>query len=624
MLPVHQRLGDFEIIRLLGKGGMGEVYEAQQFHPPRPVALKVLAPWLAEDGEALQRFWREAAVPARLDHPNIVRIISTGQSDGIAFYTMQLVRGISLARLIELANAGPPPCTAPERTVANGLSSQETPGRGEPAPPPLPADEGAPPVLSGYLRDRYGTVARLGAQAARALAHAHRQGVLHRDIKPSNLMVDQHDHLYVVDFGLTRALAPDAMGTRAGAVRGTPWYMSPEQARGETVDERSDIYSLGVTLYELATQGLGPFTVSRQNAEAVMGQVKAGQWLPLRVLIPDVPPALEKVIHRALHFKPGRRLASAEELAAELESLPRGPGAVTRTARPFFPRGKEIAGLLRNRPFQVVLGLCVTLALAVLLVSALPRGPRSGGTGGEQAAAGPPQARPWRQRIPLLREDPLEPVWYERLAGDGRFFSQKREMMLFSGGGSYTLLALDNDPQRRWFEFAVRLSQLPDPRSEKVNQLGLFFGYRRNSQDPSKKSPFFVLQLDERKSPDHPDGRLLAGSANPIEAEGARGANDEWLRALPGVPPVTPLPARPLQQWRQLRVRALDGRVTVTADSSVKPLLSFSTEEMRAANAVEAEGLDPRGALGLWVREGAGYVQEATIMALPSDRAAPE
>src|SRR5207249_1017684 len=107
--------------------------------------------------------------------------------------------------------------------------------------------------------DRYRFVARLGAVAARSLAYAHRQGFLHRDIKPSNIMVDHHGHLHLLDFGLTRSLAPDSEGTQPGTVRGTPWYMSPEQARGEPVDQRSDIYSLGVTLYELATGGLGPF-----------------------------------------------------------------------------------------------------------------------------------------------------------------------------------------------------------------------------------------------------------------------------------------------------------------------------------------------------------------------------
>src|SRR5262245_65377394 len=108
MLEAKRRLGDFEIIRLLGRGGMGEVYEALQSHPQRHVALKVLAPWLAQDEEALARFWREAQVPAQLDHPGVVRIIATGKTDGIAYYAMQLVRGVSLARLMSQANATRP------------------------------------------------------------------------------------------------------------------------------------------------------------------------------------------------------------------------------------------------------------------------------------------------------------------------------------------------------------------------------------------------------------------------------------------------------------------------------------------------------------------------------------
>src|SRR5262249_5347734 len=123
----HQRLGDFEILRLLGKGGMGEVYEAQQLNPPRPVALKVLAPWLSHDDEALERFWREAAVPARLDHPGVVRIIATGRTeDGTAYYAMQLVRGLSLAEFIRRAAAGP---ATPEATVSAAASAVETPSR---------------------------------------------------------------------------------------------------------------------------------------------------------------------------------------------------------------------------------------------------------------------------------------------------------------------------------------------------------------------------------------------------------------------------------------------------------------------------------------------------------------
>src|SRR5262249_23770073 len=153
MLQTHHRLGEFEIIRLLGKGGMGEVYEAQQDRPRRRVALKVLAPWLAQDEEFLARFWREAEVPAQLDHPGIVRIITTGQADEIAYYTMHLVQGVSLAGMIRATrNLGTGTVTIMER-VGN------TPSIGSPAALDL-ADvqaiplEQPPSFIRDYMEDR--------------------------------------------------------------------------------------------------------------------------------------------------------------------------------------------------------------------------------------------------------------------------------------------------------------------------------------------------------------------------------------------------------------------------------------------------------------------------------------
>src|SRR5262249_28457670 len=150
---------------------------------------------------------------------------------------------------------------------------------------------------------------------------------IHRDVKPSNLMLDRHRHLYVIDFGLTKALAGDGMTTRHGAVCGTAWYMSPEQARAEPLDGRSDIFSLGVTLYELATCGAGPYTASRKERDDVLRQVRAGEVLPMRPLAPDVPAGLERVIQRAMQHRAAQRYQVAEEMVADLEALERGPSS---------------------------------------------------------------------------------------------------------------------------------------------------------------------------------------------------------------------------------------------------------------------------------------------------------
>ncbi|MBM4073244.1 MAG: serine/threonine protein kinase [Planctomycetes bacterium] len=336
MLQARQTIADFEIVRLLGKGGMGEVYEAEQKHPQRSVALKVLAPWLADDDDALQRFWREANVPAQLDHPGIVRIFSMGKIDGIAYYTMHLVRGVSLTEFIREGTQALQPSTLGYSAAAQATPSQKD--AVAPSPPveaaarPVSSGRHRPPLLKHYFRDRFGTVARIGAMAARVLGSAHGQGFLHRDVKPSNLMIDQHDHLYLVDFGLTRALEPGADGTRAGLVVGTPWYMSPEQAHGQPVDARSDIYSLGITLYELASRGVGPFTASREDSQSVLDQVREGSHLPLRSLVPDVPPLLEEVIARCMQLDPRKRYQRAIDLATDLEALTAEPSALPVTA----------------------------------------------------------------------------------------------------------------------------------------------------------------------------------------------------------------------------------------------------------------------------------------------------
>ena len=185
-------------------------------------------------------------------------------------------------------------------------------------PSTKPADAVPPQQLRRYRDDRFGLVRDVGIQGAKALFAAHRREILHRDVKSSNFMIDGDGHVYLLDFGLVRLL--DNEETRPG-VKGTPWYMSPEQASGDPLDARSDIYSLGVTLYELSTAGVGPFEVDRSDHEAVVAAVRAGQVLPLPTLCPAVPAGLRRVIERAMAFARDDRYGNAGEMVAELEGL---------------------------------------------------------------------------------------------------------------------------------------------------------------------------------------------------------------------------------------------------------------------------------------------------------------
>src|SRR5882672_5623915 len=219
------KLGAYEICSSLGAGGMGEVYRASDAKLGRDVALKVLPAEMARDPERLARFRREAKALAQIDHPNIVTIYSVEDFDGVHFLTMQLVEGLPLDRLIS----------------QNGL----------------PVDQ---------------IIAMAGSLAA-ALAAAHEKGIVHRDLKPANVMVTSDGRVKVLDFGLAKlkedarlvaeAGMPTGMLTGDGRIVGTVAYMSPEQAEGKPVDQRSDVFSLGVLLYEMAT-GARPFTGDTQ------------------------------------------------------------------------------------------------------------------------------------------------------------------------------------------------------------------------------------------------------------------------------------------------------------------------------------------------------------------------
>jgi serine/threonine protein kinase len=357
--PAIGELGDFRLLREIGRGGMGVVYEAEQISLRRRVALKVLPFASALDPRQLQRFKNEALAAAHLRHENIVPVYMVGEERGVHFYAMQFVAGRSLAHLIaELRSQGPP--TAEKSPGSNGRSA---------IPSTCPAAVLSTERSSGSRR-YYDWVARMGRQAALALEHAHAVGIVHRDVKPANLLLDARGDLWVTDFGLAQ-MAGDAGLTMTGELLGTLRYASPEQARARqgVVDHRSDVYSLGATLYELLT--LRP-TFDGRDRNELLWQIAAAEPRPPRSLHPSVPPELETIVLKALGKEPSERYPTARALADDLERF--------LDNRPILARrptaAERLRKLARRHPSLVAAGavVLVLLSLGSLLSAILIRG----------------------------------------------------------------------------------------------------------------------------------------------------------------------------------------------------------------------------------------------------------
>jgi serine/threonine protein kinase len=324
--PSATVLGDFRILQEIGRGGMGVVYEAEQRSLGRRVALKVLPFAASLDPRQRQRFQVEAQAAALLCHPHIVPVYGVGTDRGVPFYAMQFIDGRSLAAIIEELRDQPRPVGS---TLSGaGEEQRRSPGPDSPIDSPSPSTDSDRPSSGtrggrrsssrarSKERKHHRMVARLGLQAAEALEHAHGLGVVHRDIKPGNLLVDAGGSLWVTDFGLARI--QDAVGpTRTGDLVGTIRYMSPEQsgAIGDVVDHRTDLYSLGATLYELLT--LRP-VFDGQDRRALLRQIALDEPTAPRKIDPTIPKDLETIILKALSKDPRDRYPDAASLADDL------------------------------------------------------------------------------------------------------------------------------------------------------------------------------------------------------------------------------------------------------------------------------------------------------------------
>jgi WD40 repeat protein/serine/threonine protein kinase len=373
--PVTGVLGDFRILREVGRGGMGVVYESEQISLGRRVALKVLPFAAAMDDKQLQRFKNEAQAAAQLHHTNIVPVHFVGCERGVHFYAMQFIEGQTLAKVIadlrlqiaDLQKNGVgcvathptqdhrPAPVDPQSQICNLQS--EMPAEAPTAPAAALSTERST-RSAAFVR----TVANLGVEAAEALEHAHQSGVIHRDIKPGNLMVDPGGRLWVTDFGLAR-LGSDAGLTMTGDLLGTLRYMSPEQALAKrlVIDHRTDVYSLGVTLYELLT--LEP-AYSGRSREEVLRQIAFEEPRPPRRLNRSIPAELETIVLKAIAKNPEERYATAQELADDLKRFLEDKPI--KAKRPSL-RQRAIKWARRHK--TVVRAAMVVLALAVVALA---------------------------------------------------------------------------------------------------------------------------------------------------------------------------------------------------------------------------------------------------------------
>jgi eukaryotic-like serine/threonine-protein kinase len=353
-----ERLGDFRIIREIGRGGMGVVFEAEQESLGRRVAVKVLPRQVLLDEKHLKRFEREARIAANLHHTNIVEVFGVGEQDGFHYYVMQHIRGVGLdaiiARLAKLARRGA--SELPEQATTSTSPRADEAALAEAAVRHLLGGEGAPGSEGGLGVAYWQSVARIGLQAADALAYAHGQGVLHRDIKPANLLLGSECSVWLTDFGLAKAAQSDDLSLSRDIV-GTLRYMSPEQFRGKP-DYRSDIYSLGLTLYELLA--LRP-AYEETDQSRLIQRISQGPPPPPGAANPGIPRDLETIILKAVNHDASQRYQSAAAMADDLrcflEDQPiraRRVGAVERLGR-WCRHNPSLAALTGATMFLLVL-----------------------------------------------------------------------------------------------------------------------------------------------------------------------------------------------------------------------------------------------------------------------------
>ncbi len=400
-----ERLGDFRILREIGRGGMGVVYEAEQESLGRRVALKVLSANSLLDPKQVRRFEREAKAAAKLHHTNIVPVFGVGRQDDHHYFVMQFIAGLGLDVVLDdlrrlrqakseaavatgsaLALSGIAGLTAIDvaRSLITGRFAADGPPADASVTEPvedtvLPATNGPPShsgsssaILPGSSelsassdpdRHFYRGVARIGLQVAEALEYANHQGILHRDIKPSNLLLDNHGNVWVADFGLAKTAEADDL-THTGDILGTIRYMAPERFAGRC-DARSDVYSLGLTLYELVA--LKP-AYEASDRHKLIDRVLYEEPARLKKLAPGVPRDLETIVAKATARDPDGRYATAAALAEDLRRFVEDRPI---RARRISPMERLTRWCRRNKTLAAAIGVAALAMIAAVALSLL-------------------------------------------------------------------------------------------------------------------------------------------------------------------------------------------------------------------------------------------------------------
>ncbi|HEY4397946.1 MAG TPA: Stk1 family PASTA domain-containing Ser/Thr kinase [Acidimicrobiia bacterium] len=437
----------YEIQRGIARGGMAEVYLARDQLLDRPVAVKVLFAEYARDPSFVERFRREAQSAAGLNHPHIVAIYDWGQERGTYFIVMEYVRGRSLRDVVQ---------------VNGPFSARRT--------------------------------AEIGAEIAGALEFAHRNGVVHRDVKPGNVLLTADGDIKVTDFGIARAGTSEAL-TQTGAVMGTATYFSPEQAQGHPVDGRSDVYSLGVVLYEMVT-GAPPFV--GESPVAVAYKHVREDPEPPSARAPDVPPDLEHIILTAMAKDPDSRYQTAEELRTDLLRFVRGQSplggpmsgvvaggttaalAATQVAPVPPPDGHDADEHRRKRRGALVAGILGVGLIAAVIIALLAS---AGGGGGSAPTAEVPNVinKPFAEADQALKfagfkvnrkdvegKDPPDLVLSQKPTG-GEKLEKKGTVTLQVSKATFTMPALTGKPRADAVNDLIGVG-LQDPNNGVVNQ----------------------------------------------------------------------------------------------------------------------------------------------------------